>query len=265
MDIKILCIIVSITSLLSFSCSSHNQKETKVSITTDLGTIKLKLYNETPQHRDNFIALIKSGYFNDKIFERVINNFMIQGGSSSKDTPDLHPESEITYTIPAEINRKLFHKKGALAAARKGDVVNPNRESTPTQFYIVQGERYNKTQLNEIESTINAQLIQTKARQLYLSKIKHLPKNKIQFDDKSLLKTSIEQAKKEIEQNPFAFSRKQIKTYTTIGGAPHLDGTYTVFGEVIEGMDVVDKIALSKTTTGDKPEKEIHFSIKIIQ
>ena len=148
--------------LTSHSCSNLNQKETIVCITTNLGDIKLKLYNETPQHRDNFINLINKGYFTDRIFHRVIKNFMIQGGNASTQKPDIHPENEITYTIPAEINPNLFHKKGALAAARKGDMVNPNRESTATQFYIVQGQKYTKDQLNEIKNAVNAQQIQTK-------------------------------------------------------------------------------------------------------
>jgi len=260
-----------ICSLLLFyiiesSCKPHKTEETIVCITTEMGIIKLKLYNETPLHRDNFINLINKGYFTNKIFHRVIKNFMIQGGSSSVLVkPDLNPESNFNYTVPAEINKKDFHKRGALAAARKSDVVNPKRESTATQFYIVEGEKLTQDQLQQVQDEINSQLIQSKARKYYLSDIKKAKVANTPFNEQSIVKTAIAKAQEENLKNPFAYSEEQRKTYTTIGGAPHLDGTYTVFGEVTEGMNVVDKIAYVKTTSGDKPEKEIKFSIKLLK
>jgi len=251
--------------LFTSSCKNKNVKETNVCITTDMGIIKLKLYNETPLHRDNFLNLIKKGYFTNKIFERVIKNFMIQGGSSSPSLiDDPNPERNFNYTIPAEITNKYYHKKGALAAARKDDIVNPKKESTPTQFYIVQGEKFTDKQLDEIEYAINVQLVQSQARIYYKQAITKLKLTNSAINDQALIKEAIAKAKNENGKKPYTFSKEQIQQYTTFGGTPHLDGTYTVFGEVIQGMDVVDKIANIKTLPGDKPETEIKFSIKII-
>jgi cyclophilin family peptidyl-prolyl cis-trans isomerase len=244
------------------SCTSQKKiKEPIVVITTEFGNIKLKLYNETPLHRDNFIKLIKNGYFNEKIFHRVIKNFMIQGGNS----PDQASQTQqnLGYTIPAEIIPGLYHKKGALAAARKGDEVNPNRESTPNQFYIVQGEKFSTEQLKQIEESINNQFIQDLAKKFYFEEHKKSEQNKTPFDQQTVINAVIEKAKKENTLHPFSYTQTQINTYTTIGGTPHLDGTYTVFGEVIEGLDVIDKIAQVKTLPGDKPEKDVKFSIKL--
>ena len=251
--------------LFAYSCKNKNIKETSVCITTDMGIIKLKLYNETPLHRDNFISLIKKGYFTNKIFERVIKNFMIQGGSSSPSLiDDPNPERNFNYTIPAEITNKYYHKRGALAAARKDDIVNPKKESTPTQFYIVQGEKFTDKQLDEIEYAINVQLVQYQARIYYKQAVTKLKLTNSAINDQALIKEAIAKAKNENGKKPYTFSKEQIQQYTTLGGTPHLDGTYTVFGEVIQGMDVVDKIANIKTLPGDKPETEIKFSIKII-
>ena len=265
MKIKNLLGLIVIMFITFISCKPQNNKETIVVITTDYGIIKLKLYNETPRHRDNFVNLIKKGYFTDKIFHRVIKDFMIQGGSASS-TPSANtvPENTITYTIPAEFNSTLFHKKGALAAARKSDMVNPNRESTAAQFYIVQGEVFTSDKLNQIQESINVQQAQSLARKLYLEKLKEVQLKKIPYKDNEIVKEAIAKAQDESAKTPFKFTQDQIKTYTTIGGTPHLDGSYTVFGEVIEGLTVVDKIANVKTLPGDKPEGEVKFSIKIL-
>lgn len=266
MKIKYLLGLVAILFITNISCKPQNQKETIVEITTEYGVIKLKLYNETPKHRDNFINLINKGYFNDKIFHRVIKNFMIQGGmASSTPAANTIPERDITYTIPAEFNQKLFHKKGALAGARKSDVVNPNKETTATQFYIVQGEVFTEPKLKSIEENINIQNTQLLARRYYLDKVNEAHLKNATCNEDEVAKNAIAKAQEETNKEPYKFSQDQIKAYTTIGGTPHLDGTYTVFGEVIEGLEVVDKIANAKTLPGDRPEKEIKFSVRILQ
>jgi len=175
-------------------------KETVVVIKTSMGTIKAKLYNDTPLHRDNFIKLVNEGWYNGSPFHRVIKDFMIQGGQNADGRLDPG------YTVPAEFKNNHFHKKGALAAARQGDQVNPKKASSGSQFYIVQGKVYDDKWLD-------------------------------MFEDRS----------------GKVLSATQRQAYKTVGGTPHLDGDYTVFGEVTEGLEVVDKIAAVKTGYMDVP------------
>ncbi len=188
---------------------------TKVMIETSEGPIVVVLYDETPMHRDNFIKLAESGVYEDLLFHRVIEKFMIQAGDpdSRKAKPGQPLGSgSLGYTIPAEIVPHLFHKRGALCAARQGDDVNPKRESSASQFYIVQGMQFLPEQLDQMAA-------------MYGKK----------------------------------FTPEQIEVYTTEGGAPHLDGDYTVFGEVVEGMDVVDRIASAERDRYDRPKKDIRI------
>jgi cyclophilin family peptidyl-prolyl cis-trans isomerase len=202
---------LTLTLIFLFMMEIDAQKVIKVLIHTDLGDIKVALYNDTPKHRDNFVKLVKNGFYNGSPFHRVIKGFMVQGGGAPAGLP------EMSDRVPAEFVPAHIHKKGALCAARMGDQVNPKKESSGSQFYIVQGSKVTAEQLN-------------------------------QYDQKRTVK----------------YTPEQRTTYTTIGGTPFLDGDYTVFGEVIEGLDVVDKIAAVQTGAGDKPVKDLKMTMKVL-
>lgn len=226
MQNKILIILLIIV-LMSFSFFKKEPKEPKVLITTSYGNITLKLYNETPKHRDNFIKLVKEGFYNETLFHRIIQNFMIQGGDpDSKNAAKgiALGEGDVGYTIPAEFTSKYIHKKGALAAARQGDNINPEKASSGCQFYIVQGKPITKEDLDKL--------------------LKRKNSNKTE---------------------PIIYTDEQYKIYETIGGTPHLDMDYTVFGEVIEGLDVLDKIAAVEKDKRDRPIEDIKMTIKIVK
>lgn len=199
--------------LFTIGVVAQSKTEPVVLISTTYGDIKVKLYNETPLHRDNFLELAESGKYDGSIFHRVINRFMIQGGGSpTLQTIDNRP------MIPAEINPKFIHKKGALAAARTGDNVNPERKSSGSQFYIVQGQTFPIERVDQIS-----------------------------------------------QRSGVEYTNDQKTTYATLGGKPHLDMQYTVFGEVIDGLEVVDKIAAAKTHQADRPVEDIIMSVKVLK
>jgi len=212
-SILVLAAIAIITGFTYNQNTSMQNKSTEplVVIHTEMGDITLKLYNETPQHRDNFLKLIREGWYTGSVFHRVIKDFMIQGGWNSSGVVDPG------YTIPAEFNKAFIHKKGALAAARMGDPVNPEKRSSGCQFYIVQGRKFDSNQVSSMG-----------------------------------------------RQNGISYTPDQLKTYETLGGTPHLDGAYTVFGEVVSGLEVVDKIGATVTGPGDKPVKDIKMTIEIL-
>lgn len=246
------------------------EEEVKVLISTTVGDVKIKLYNETPKHRDNFIKLVKEGTYDSTLFHRVIRDFMVQGGDpeSKKAGPGVMlGGGNVGYTLPAEINPKLFHKKGALAAARLPDNMNPKKESSGCQFYIVHGRIFSNPDLTAMEAQINNPI-----KQKLFGEIINRPENaglKNRFmqnqqsrNQDSLTKLSqlIEPlVQKEFEKQPhFAYSEEQRKAYTTVGGAPHLDGNYTVYGEVLEGLDVIDKIAITPVSQ-ERPVQDIRI------
>jgi len=206
-------LILLISLLTSIQLMSQSTKpETLVVIHTTQGDITAKLYNDTPLHRDNFIKLVNEGWYEGSPFHRVINQFMIQGGGNKDGKQDPG------YTVEAEFRPNHFHKKGVLSAARMGDQVNPEKRSSGSQFYIVQGRVYDDRYLN----AVTAQTGQT-------------------------------------------FTEEQKAAYSTIGGTPHLDGGYTVFGEVLTGFDVIDKIAAVETGKGDVPVVPITMTIEILE
>lgn len=249
----------------------ENEKRTSVKLETTLGNITVALYNETPQHRDNFIKLVKEGVYDSTLFHRVIKQFMIQAGDpDSKNASDtaMLGNGDVGYTIPAEFNPKFFHKKGVLAAARQGDDVNPEKASSGCQFYIVTGRKFTEPQLLGMENKINEQreeaIFDTLARQY----MKEIYKMRKAGDNAGLLELqdSLEAQAREMadKEEKFRFTPEQIKAYSTLGGAPHLDGSYTVFGEVTEGMDVVDKIEIAKTNRADRPVENIRILKAVI-
>lgn len=205
-------IILAALVLIGMTCQAQKatEKETIVVIKTNYGTIKAKLYNDTPLHRDNFIKLVNEGWYDNSPFHRIIKNFMIQGGQNADGRLDPG------YKVPAEIKSNHFHKKGALCAARQPDQVNPKKASSGSQFYIVQGQKYDDQTLDMYEDRLGK-----------------------------------------------VFGAKERQAYKTVGGTPHLDGDYTVFGEVIEGMDVVEKIAAVKTGRMDAPIEAVTMTIEI--
>ncbi|PLX00561.1 MAG: peptidylprolyl isomerase [Marinilabiliales bacterium] len=205
-------IVCSLLLMSMMMTAQAQEKRTKVEITTSLGVMVVELYNETPIHRDNFIKLVKEGFYNESDFHRIIKGFMIQGGGHNGGMKDAG------YTIEAEIIPGMMHKRGALAAARKGDQVNPEKRSSGSQFYIVDGRTFSAAELKMLGQRMGK-----------------------------------------------PFSEEQIKVYSETGGAPHLDGEYTVFGELISGFDVLDKIASVQTGRMDKPNEAVTMKARIIE
>ena len=242
-------------------------------ISTTLGDITVRLYDETPVHRDNFLKLAAEGYFNGTLFHRVIKDFMIQGGDpDSKGAPAGKSlgSGGPDYTLPAEIKPKeLFHKRGALSAARLGDEVNPNKESSGSQFYIVWGKVYKQAELKQLEHQLKMQQEQNIFNALAMEhrdEIMNMRRNRdreglMALQDK-LANMAIEKSK---EKGAPTFTAEQVEAYTTVGGTPFLDGEYTVFGEVVEGLDVVEKIQNCETNPGDRPKSDIAMDVTVIE
>ena len=250
------------------------EKETVLKIETSMGDIKVKLYNETPKLRDNFIKLAKDGTYNGTLFHRVIKDFMVQAGDpESKNAPKgkMLGSGDVGYTVPAEfVYPKYFHKKGALSAARQGDEVNPKKESSGCQFYIVTGKVFNDSTLLNMEQQKNQNKVTEAFNALAQKHMKEIYKMRKANDQDGLYAlqdTLFIQAEAEAAKQPdFHFTPEQIKAYTTVGGTPHLDGEYTVFGEVVEGMDIVDKIQQVKTDRSDRPEEDVKIiNVSVIE
>ncbi len=211
----------SIMAQESDNQNTNMDRKYYVSLETSYGNMVIELYNETPKHRDNFLKLVNEGFFNDLLFHRVIKNFMIQGGdgnSRNAKAGQMLGNEDPGYRIPAEFVPALFHRKGALAAARQGDQVNPTKASSPHQFYIVQGQVWDSTQLDMLVRRFGKPM-----------------------------------------------SQEQRAVYTTVGGTPHLDGDYTVFGQVVDGLDVIDKIAGVATGMADRPVEDVKMKISVIE
>lgn len=277
---KILLICLAFIALTACSAGSkkqtnhhvENEKRTLVKLETTMGNITVALYNETPKHRDNFIKLVKEGVYDSTLFHRVIKQFMIQAGDpDSKNASDtaMLGSGDVGYTIPAEFNPKFFHKKGVLAAARQGDDVNPEKASSGCQFYIVTGRKFTEPQLLGMENKINEQHEEALFDSLARQHMKEIYKMRKAGDNAGLLELqdTLEAQARELadKEEKFRFTPEQIKAYSTVGGAPHLDGSYTVFGEVTEGMEVVENIEIAKTNRADRPVENIRILKASIQ
>ncbi len=256
--------------ILFLSCNATGRNEnTIVLLQTSSGEIKIKLYDNTPIHRDNFLKLVNTGFYEGISFHRIIKNFMIQAGDpmTKKNSSASISNTMSTYTIPAEFILSNFHKKGALAAARQPSDINPEMRSNGTQFYIIQGVRYTNEELNQVESRING----NKKQDLF-NRLLRETSDSFRLSGQTVTPGEIQEiaSVKMFEiltsTNEYKIPEDQRIIYKTIGGYPSLDGTYTVFGEVIEGIDIVDKIASVPTDSNDKPIADIKIlKIKIVK
>jgi len=263
--------VLIIASTLLVACGNAQEIGDRaiVVVKTDFGDMKVALYNETPKHRDNFLKLAKEGFYDGTLFHRVIKDFMIQGGDP--DTKNAVSGQKLGnggpgYVIDAEFNSKLLHKKGALAAARQGDQTNPEKKSSGSQFYIVQGVVFPADNLPALEEEGTQRLAQSFMRQLTRDhedslKFYQQANNPDAFNQ--LIAKMQTEAMAKAKQTPFKLTEEQRQVYTTVGGTPHLDGAYTVFGEVIDGLSVLDSIAAQPTGAADRPLKDYKMEIKV--
>lgn len=271
---------ISAALLLLFSAGSalsQTLSNETVLLETPYGNMKLKLYEETPLHKANFLKLVSEHFYDSLLFHRVINEFMIQGGdplSKRAKSGDSLGHGDVGYTVPAEIRTGLIHKKGALCAAREIDDINPKFESSATQFYIVMGRKRTPEDLKKYETRINttrynncARTFIRSAEGLTMKQHYNRLKNENKTDSSALVNAAIEaRIRADYEKTPeYKFSQQQIDVYTGAGGTPHLDGTYTVFGEVVEGMDVIDRIASAKKDQRDRPLRDLRMKMSILK
>lgn len=269
---RLILIFVLAALLINTSCGVTGEGEKKVQIDTPYGPIKVKLYDETPQHRDNFLKLVDEGFYSELLFHRVIRNFMIQGGdpNSKNAAPgQMLGSGDLGYTIPAEINPKFFHRRGILAAARQGDQVNPEKRSSASQFYILHGKVFRPTELDtllmKLEENRKAAMMQARIKTIepQLNKL-NAEGNQVELMAKiNAIRDSV--ASEVAKLPPLSFSDEQRKAYTTVGGYPSLDNSYTIYGEVIEGMEIVDSIAAQPVNAQNRPLEDLKFSIKRIK
>lgn len=260
----------TLTFLLSCNAAPGGTNEnTTFVMQTTLGDIKIKLYDSTRIHRDNFIKLINSGVYEGISFHRVIKDFMIQAGDPETRPANASalPDSIKEYSIPAEFRTQYFHKKGALAAAREGNDVNPEMRSSGTQFYIVQGVKFTDDELNAAEQRINNNIKQSIFNKLIretADSLKQAGKTATEGEVQEI--ASVKMFEYLTTSKDYKIPEDQRSVYKTIGGTPRLDGTYTVFGEVVEGLEIVDKIATVQTDASDKPVTDVRIlKIKIVK
>ncbi|WP_346862297.1 peptidylprolyl isomerase [uncultured Draconibacterium sp.] len=268
----VLMLIVFIVAGISCSRAQKHGEDDLVVIKTEFGDITLKLYNDTPEHKKNFLKLIDEGYYDGLLFHRVMKNFMIQGGDP--DSKNAQPGARLGsgnpgYTIPAEIIPGHIHKKGALAAARRGGPSNPEKRSSGSQFYIVHGELFTPGKLDTMEMMMNSRAKNDFYKEQFNAATPELNKFR-QNNDQAGFNVRVAEIRAETDsiwetKTKITFSPEQREAYTTIGGYPSLDGEYTVFGEVVEGLDVVDKIAELETDQFDRPKSDVKIEVELVK
>ena len=255
-------------SMLVLLAACQEKDPDLLTIETNCGNIRIRLYKETPVHRANFIKLAREGYYDGLLFHRVISNFVVQTG----DPASRNARAGMTlgaggaeHKLEAEIVPGFFHRKGVLAAAREGDNVNPERKSSGSHFYIVQGQAFTPEELDQTVQGINQRRHRALFERLMQQKEEEIRRLEAAKDFEALVnvnKDLSEDTRALFDQEELVLTDEQKEAYTTVGGIPHLDGAYTVFGEVVEGMDVVDKITARKTDSYNRPLQDVRI-IKI--
>ena len=265
-----LAIIVLFSTVTCFSSVAQSRI---VEISTNMGNMKFRLYDDTPKHRDAFIQLTNEGYYNGTLFYRVIQDFLIQGGSkSSRNAPS---GKRIGYgdpdkTVDDEILSHYFHKKGALCAPRQPDEVNPFKQSDISQFFILKGSVYTEGMLDTMEMAVNRpirnKIVQKHMNDEVRAELKKLKEEKKVEEFRALAQEIKDKIETDYSLDPgvLEFSDEQRKAYTTIGGYPDLDGKYTIYGECISGFDVIDKIAALKTDANNRPYTNVKITVKVL-
>ncbi|WP_026474590.1 peptidylprolyl isomerase [Alkaliflexus imshenetskii] len=251
-----------------FEPSLANEPVHYVTIKTNMGNMRVMLYNETPQHRDNFLRLVASKHFDGTLFYRVIENFVIQGGS--QDSRNAPPGRHIGYgskseVISSEFVKERFHKRGAICAPRQPEHINHFRMSDISQFYIVKGRVFTNDELDILEKRVNNPILRDLREKYYVPHVEEL--NRLREEEPRAFNELIREIRAKIDlefslADHLKFTDAQRDAYTTIGGLPDLDGDYTVFGEVVEGLDVIDRIAALKTDRNDRPLTDVVITIE---
>ncbi|MBN1768272.1 MAG: peptidylprolyl isomerase [Prolixibacteraceae bacterium] len=275
MNIKIsilyLALVFTMVACSGKKSNAGDSDRPQVLIETSFGDMTVELYNETPQHRDNFLKLAEEGFYNDLLFHRVIESFMIQGGDP--DSKNASPNKRLGsggpgYTIPAEFVDGFYHKKGALSAARQGDNVNPEKESSGSQFYIVQGKVWNDEMIRQFEEQQKFQSARQLMMKMYNERMDEVKRYQQNDQQDSIMQLRIEiqeKAEQQVDSSLYKINSERREIYTSVGGTPNLDGAYTVFGEVIEGLNVIDSIAAVKTDRNDRPLDNIIMKMKVLK
>lgn len=261
-------LLITITIAALSSCTT--EKEYLVTIKTDYGDMHAILYDATPKHKANFIELAKDGYYDSMLFHRVMEEFMIQGGDpQSKDAKPGAPlgSGGPDYKIPAEFQDDLFHKKGALSAARQPDPVNPKKESSGSQFYIVHGKKWDEKELSidmiKLNKALNTLLIRSDYREEREELLRLYENGEFDKYNEKIMGLADDVEEKLNIDVKRKMDAEKVEAYTTIGGSPHLDGEYTVFGQVIDGLEIIDKIATQPTDQRNRPKEDIRFFVSV--